>query len=87
MDQQERPRLTDKTQKEIPTLRPKRDGDTETAWADPWEATEPAREVVMGRQITDAINADPAEVEILRKARQEVRAGRRYPRHDDSSSS
>lgn len=62
------------------TLPPKRPEDTETAWADPWQATQQAREVVMGRRITDAINADPDEAERLRAARREVRQGLRYPR-------
>jgi hypothetical protein len=61
----------------LPILPPKRPEDTETAWADLWQATQGARETVAGRQITDAINSDPAEVARLRKARQDARAGLR----------
>lgn len=72
---------------ETRTLPPKRAEDTETSWADPWKATEPAREAVAGRLITDAINSDPAEVERLRKARRDAREGRRSPRRDATKSS
>src|ERR1041385_4811509 len=39
----------------------------------------------IGRQITEAINADPDEVERLRSARKSAREGRTYSRHSDTS--
>ena len=75
---------TEKARRLLQVLPPKRAEDTETAWADPWAATRSAREVVMGRVITDQIDADPAEVQRLRAARQQARVGRRYRRHDVS---
>ena len=87
MEQQEQvptPRTT------LPTLPPKRAEESETAWADPWKATQPAREAMvaeeMGRRITDEINRDPAEVERLRKTRRDVREGRRSPRRAGTKS-
>jgi hypothetical protein len=38
----------------------------------------------MGRKITEEINADPAEVERLRAAREDIRKGRTFPRHSDT---
>jgi hypothetical protein len=68
-------------------LPPKQAEDTETSWVDPWTATQPAREQVMSRQITDEINSNAAEVERLRRARADARAGRRSPRDDVTKSS
>lgn len=81
---QKPPTPTPEKAEKLRTLPPKRPGDDETAWADVWEATQPAREAMVarewGRRITDEINRDPAEVERLRKARRDVREGRRSPR-------
>jgi hypothetical protein len=38
----------------------------------------------IGRRITEEINADPAEVARLRRARRSARAGKTYPRHSDT---
>lgn len=70
----------------LPTLPPKRAEETETSWTNPWEASEPAREIVTGKEITDAINADPDEVARLRKSIQEAREGHRSPRRPDERS-
>jgi hypothetical protein len=78
------PRLSIKGMEILP---PKREQDSETSWADPWAATRPAQEAVMGREITDAINAEPDEVQRLRIARADARAGRRYRLRDVISSS
>lgn len=78
--------LTVRPTKALPTLPPKRPEDTDTPWADPWEASEEAREKITGQQITDAINADPAEVELLRKSRKQAREGRRRPWRTATSS-
>jgi len=70
-----------------------------TAWEDPWSATREALETTphgeairkearpVGQRITEEINADPEEVERLRKARKEAREGKTYPRHSDTKSS
>jgi hypothetical protein len=86
----------------LATLPPKRPHDTQTAWEDPWKATQAARETLansqtpygrggalpdaraVGRRITEEINADPAEVERLRSARKNARAGKTFPRHSDT---
>jgi hypothetical protein len=82
-------------------LPPKRPEDTQTAWEDPWEATQAAREKLansqtpysrgirvdvrtVGHRITEEINADPAEIERLRSARKDARAGKTFPRHSDT---
>jgi hypothetical protein len=77
----------------------KRPGDTQTAWEDPWSATKTARETTphgaavlrearpVGQRITEEINADPEEVERLRKARRDARDGKTFPRHSDTKSS
>lgn len=83
-------------------LPPKRPDDTQTAWEDPWEATQAARARLansqtpygqrgirldsraVGHRITEEINADPAEIERLRSARRNARAGRTFPRHSDT---
>jgi hypothetical protein len=39
----------------------------------------------IGRRITEEINADPAEVARLRRARRNARAGKTYPRHSDTN--
>ena len=84
MEQQIRLTVTNRRRTTLP---PKRAEESETAWADPWEATQRDREVVASRQITDAINSDPAEVTRLRKARRDAREGRRYPYRDATKSS
>lgn len=70
------------------TKRPK---DTQTAWEDPWAAARKARQEMeersgepVGRRITEEINADPAEVERLRRARREARVRKTFPRHADT---
>ncbi len=86
----------------LATLPPKQPNDTQTAWEDPWKATQEARETLansqtlygqagvlpdaraVGRRITEEINADPAEVELLRSARKNARAGKTFPRHSDT---
>ena len=82
----------------LTTLPPKRPRDTQTAWEDPWaaisqEAWEALEEQAgdlmpdahaVGRRITEEINADPAEVKRLRKARKNARAGKTFPRHSDT---
>jgi len=86
----------------LTTLPPKRPNDTQTAWEDPWAATEEARQTLassrtpygrggvlpdahgVGRRITEEINADPAEIERLRSARKNARAGKTFPRHSDT---
>jgi hypothetical protein len=82
-------------------LPPKRPEDTQTAWEDPWEATQAAREKLansqtpyrqairvdvrtVGHRITEEINAHPAEIERLRSARKDARAGKTFPRHSDT---
>jgi len=68
---------------------------SETDWRDPWTATEEARRTVpfladlhkVSRRITDEINADPLEVQKLRKAREDAREGKASPRSDDTKSS
>ena len=83
-------------------LPPKRPQDTQTAWEDPWEATQAAREKLansqtpygqefiradsraVGHRITKEINADTAEIERLRSARRNARAGKTFPRHSDT---
>jgi hypothetical protein len=83
-------------------LPPKRSQDTQTAWDDPWGAiSQDAWEALeeqagamnlvpdlheVGRRITEEINSDPEEVARLRKARQDARDGKTYPRHDDEKS-
>jgi hypothetical protein len=79
----------------------KRPEDSQTAWEDPWAAARKARQELeersgekylphsartVGRRITKEINADPEEVDRLRKAREEARAGKIFPRHDDTKS-
>jgi hypothetical protein len=79
------------------TLPPKRPDETQTAWEDPWAAAASARRDLgpgtpygaedlnaraVGHAITAAINADPAEVARLRKARQEAREGKTRPWRD-----
>lgn len=66
-------------------LRPKQAGDAETAWANPWDATQESREAVMGRLITDAINSDPVALKRLTRARRDIREGRRFPRDASNS--
>jgi hypothetical protein len=80
-------------------LGPERPSDTQTAWQDPWAATRAvSRETpyvkairrqagTTGQQITDQIDADPAEVSRLRRARQSARRGKTFPRHSDTQSS
>jgi hypothetical protein len=84
----------------LTTLPPKRPRETQTAWEDPWtaisqEAWEALEEQTgqrnlapdahaVGRRITEEINADPAEVERLRSARKNARAGKTFPRHSDT---
>lgn len=80
----------------LPTLPPKRPQDTQTAWEDPWAATLAARQALansghpvpdpgaVGQRITKEINEDPREVERLRSARKNARAGRTFPRHSDT---
>lgn len=68
----------------LTTLPPKSAEGAETSWADPWAATQPAREAVRGREITDAIDSDPDEVDRLRRARQQAREGRMAPRRRDT---
>jgi hypothetical protein len=91
-------RLTiDTRDKHLPTLPPKRPDETQTAWEDPWAAAASARQDLgpetpygaedlnaraVGRAITTAINADPAEVKRLRQARQEAREGKTRPWRD-----
>ena len=71
--------------------------DTQTAWGDLWIAVSEtlrtpavasrlreARDQAIGRKITEEINADPAEVARLRRARRNARAGKTYPRHSDT---
>jgi hypothetical protein len=41
-------------------------------------------EQAVGHQITQEINADPAEVKRLRRARKNAHAGKTYPRHSDT---
>ncbi|HTX28288.1 MAG TPA: hypothetical protein VME19_14865 [Streptosporangiaceae bacterium] len=83
-------------------LRPKGPEDTQTAWEDPWGATQAARQTLadsqtpygqggvlpdvraVGHRITEEINADPAEIERLRTARKNARAGKTFPRHSDT---
>jgi hypothetical protein len=80
-------------------LPPKRPDDTQTAWEDPWaaiskeawEAQEQAGGTnlapdahTVGGRITEQINADPAEVKRLRRARKNARAGKTFPRHSDT---
>jgi hypothetical protein len=38
----------------------------------------------VGGRITEQINADPAEVKRLRRARKNARAGKTFPRHSDT---
>jgi len=84
------------------TLPARTDAQTETDWRDPWAATEQARRTLhdaqtakpdfladihkVSRRITDEINADPMEVQKLRKARQEAREGRTSPRRNGTKS-
>jgi hypothetical protein len=86
---------------QAPERLPKRPDDTQTAWEDPWAAARKARQELeeksgekylphdahtVGRRITEEINADPEEVDRLRKARQDARAGKIFPRHADTKS-
>lgn len=77
-------------------LGPEQPGETQTAWRDIWEATrapstrtpygEEVRRLAqdMGHRISQAISADPAEAEHLRRARENARAGKLLPRHSDT---
>lgn len=67
------------TGRSLRTLPPKQSTETETAWVDPWVAAEEAQEKITGQAITDAINADPEEVALLRAARQQAREGKTTP--------
>jgi hypothetical protein len=81
---------------ELRDLGPEQPDETQTAWQDPWAAARthntwtPYNEEVrrlaqdMGHRISQAISADPAEAERLRRARQNARAGRLLPRHSDT---
>jgi len=92
-----------KTDQTLVPLPPKRPQDTQTAWEDPWAAISPAAWEALeehaagmnlapdaravGHRITEEIDADPAEVRRLRRARTNARAGKTYPRHSDTKSS
>jgi hypothetical protein len=65
----------------LPTLPPKRPQDTQTAWEDPWAATQAALQEMadmeaVGHRISEEISADPAEAARLRMARRNARAGK-----------
>jgi hypothetical protein len=71
-------------------LRGKTETDSETRWADLWEATKPTPEgylrgifladlAIASRKITDEINADPDEARSLREALRDADAGKAKP--------
>ena len=87
-------RLTKTETDRLTTVPNRPDAESETEWRDPWAVAQeiratlpkPARNEFLvdlsrvSHRITDEINADPVEAQKLRKARQEAREGKTFPR-------